>query len=138
MLKNFIQRQQFGYFRVFAWCMKSSAIFSSCAACTNATAKPSHGASAFFANINEIDVNRTNMARLSAKLFSLVKISFACMRIKNSFHINGFALSHTNQKRRNILNEKLKNKDENLQCKITYYKLMKYFNLLSTLFSFHY
>lgn len=138
MLKNFIQRQQFGYFRVFAWCMKSSAIFSSCAACTNRTAKPSRGASAFFANINEIDVNRTNMARLSAKLFSLVKISFACMRIKTNFHINGFALSHTNQKQRNILNEIQKNKDENLQCKITYYKLIKYFNLQSTLFSLHY
>ena len=138
MLKNFMQRQQFGHFRVFAWCMKSSTIFSNCAACTNRTAKPSHGASAFFANINEIDVNRTNMARLSAKLFSLVKISFACMRIKTNFHINGFALSHTNQKQRNILNEIQRNKGENLQCKITYYKLMKYFNLHSTLFSLHY
>lgn len=51
-----MQRQQLGYFQVFAWCMKSSAIFSSCVAFTNKTAKPSQ-ASAFFANINKIDVN---------------------------------------------------------------------------------
>lgn len=64
MLKKFMQRQQLGYFQVFAWCMKSSAIFSCCAAFTNKTAKPSHGASAFFANINKIDVNENRKKKV--------------------------------------------------------------------------
>ena len=122
-VENFHAKALLGYFRVFAWCMKSSAIFSSCAACTNKTANPSHNTSAFFANINKTDVNRTDMGKYlrnmsspssrnqaKCKTFQSCENQFCLYENENHFHIKGFALSQTNQKWRNILDEKWKKK----------------------------